>query len=70
MAKVVYSMNVSLAGYVEDPNGSFEFSAPDEDVHQEANEQTRSTSSGSRHACRGGRRQARSSPAKRNCVCG
>ena len=41
MAKVIYSMNVSLDGYVEDPSGSFAFSVPAEDVHREANEQTR-----------------------------
>ncbi len=41
MGKVVYSMNVSLDGYVEDSNGSIEFSAPAADVHQEANEQAR-----------------------------
>jgi dihydrofolate reductase len=44
MGKVLYSMNVSLDGYIEDPNGSIEFSAPDDDVHRMANEQARQAS--------------------------
>ena len=44
MGKVSYSMNVSLDGYVEDSNGSIEFTAPDEDVHRAANEQARQAS--------------------------
>jgi hypothetical protein len=44
MGKILYSMNVSLDGYVEDPNGSIAFSAPDEDVHRIANEQVRQAS--------------------------
>ena len=44
MGKVLYSMNVSLDGYIEDPNGSIEFSTPDEEVHRLANEQARQTS--------------------------
>jgi dihydrofolate reductase len=45
MGKIPYSMNVSLDGYVEDPNGSIAFSAPDEDVHRMANnEQARQAS--------------------------
>jgi dihydrofolate reductase len=44
MGKVIYSMNVSLDGYIEDPTGSFAFSAPDEDVHRLANDQTRQAS--------------------------
>jgi dihydrofolate reductase len=44
MGKILYSMNVSLDGYVEDPNGSIAFSAPDEDVHRMANEQVRQAS--------------------------
>ena len=43
MARVVYCMMVSLDGYIEDGNGDFAFSMPDEDVHQHANEQTRGT---------------------------
>jgi dihydrofolate reductase len=44
MGKVLYSMNVSLDGYIEDQNGSIEFSAPDDDVHRQANEQARQAS--------------------------
>lgn len=44
MGKVLYSMNVSLDGYIEDPDGSIEFSAPDEEVHRMANEQARGVS--------------------------
>jgi dihydrofolate reductase len=44
MGKVLYSMNVSLDGYIEDQNGSIEFSAPDDDVHLQANEQARQAS--------------------------
>jgi dihydrofolate reductase len=43
MGTIHYSMNVSLDGYVEDANGGIGFSAPDDDVHREANEQTRQT---------------------------
>jgi len=38
MAKLIYSMTVSLDGYVADPGGSFEFSAPDEEVHTFVND--------------------------------
>jgi dihydrofolate reductase len=41
MAKLIYSMGVSLDGYIEDPEGSFAFAAPAEDVHRLANEQAR-----------------------------
>jgi dihydrofolate reductase len=44
MGKILYSMNVSLDGYIEDPDGSIEFSAPDEEMHRMANEQTRQAS--------------------------
>jgi dihydrofolate reductase len=44
MGKLIYGMNVSLDGYVEDPSGSIEFSAPDDDVHRAANEQAREAS--------------------------
>jgi dihydrofolate reductase len=40
----MYSMNVSLDGYIEDPDGSIGFSAPDEEVHRMANEQARQAS--------------------------
>jgi dihydrofolate reductase len=44
MGKVLYSMNVSLDGYVEDSNGDFGFLAPDDDVHRAENEQVRQAS--------------------------
>jgi dihydrofolate reductase len=43
MATLVYSMHVSLDGYVEDANGNIDFAEPDEDVHRAANEQARAT---------------------------
>jgi len=44
MGKVLYSMIVSLDGYIEDPNGNIEFAAPDDDIHRIANEQARRAS--------------------------
>lgn len=44
MGKLRYSMNVSLDGYVEDAEGSIDFTAPSEEVHRAANEQVRETS--------------------------
>jgi dihydrofolate reductase len=41
MADVIYSMGMSLDGYVEDRDGSFAFSAPDDEMHRLANEQAR-----------------------------
>jgi dihydrofolate reductase len=38
---VIYSMGMSLDGYVEDVDGSIAFAAPDDEVHRLANEQTR-----------------------------
>lgn len=43
MGTLSYSMSTSLDGYVEDPTGGIDFSAPDEEVHRFANEQTRGT---------------------------
>ncbi len=41
MGKVVYGMNVSLDGYIEDSSGSIEFTGPPaDDVHRHWNEQT------------------------------
>ena len=33
MAKLIYLMNTSLDGYVEDPDGNFDWTEPDEEVH-------------------------------------
>jgi dihydrofolate reductase len=42
MGKVIYGMNVSLDGYIEDSSGSIEFTGPPaEDVHRHWNEQTK-----------------------------
>ena len=35
---VVYGMNVSADGYVEDASGGLEWSVPNEDLHRYANE--------------------------------
>jgi dihydrofolate reductase len=41
MRKVIYSMGVSLDGFIAGPNGDFGWSAPDEELHRFHNEQTR-----------------------------
>src|SRR3954469_13900437 len=41
MASVVFSMGVSLDGYVAGPGGEIDWSAPDEELHRFHNEQTR-----------------------------
>ena len=38
MSKLIYSMLMSLDGYVEDEHGDFSWAAPDEEVHGYANE--------------------------------
>ncbi|KFA91882.1 dihydrofolate reductase family protein [Archangium violaceum] len=38
MARLIYSMLMSLDGYTEDPHGRFDWAAPDEEVHSYANE--------------------------------
>ena len=43
MGTLSYTMSTSLDGYVEDAAGSIAFSAPDEEVHRFANQQTRET---------------------------
>lgn len=39
--KVIYSMGVSLDGYIVGPDGKFDWSVPDEELHRFHNEQTR-----------------------------
>jgi dihydrofolate reductase len=41
MRKVIYSMGVSLDGFIAGPNGEIDWSAPDEDLHRFHNEQIR-----------------------------
>lgn len=42
MGKLIYAANASLDGYVEDETGSFDWSAPDDEVHAFWNEHERS----------------------------
>ena len=41
MSKLIYSMTASLDGYIADPNGEIDWSAPDEELHLFHNEQVR-----------------------------
>lgn len=41
MAKLIYSAITSLDGYIEDKDGRFDWSAPDEEVHKFINDLTR-----------------------------
>ncbi len=41
MPKLIYSMGLSLDGFIEDPDGSFDWSAPDEELHRFHNERVR-----------------------------
>ena len=41
MRKLIYSMTVSLDGYIAGPNGEIDWGAPDEELHRFHNEQTR-----------------------------
>jgi dihydrofolate reductase len=41
MAKLIYSAIASLDGYVEDASGTFEWAAPDDEVHAFVNDLTR-----------------------------
>ncbi|HEY7631279.1 MAG TPA: dihydrofolate reductase family protein [Thermoleophilaceae bacterium] len=43
MPKLIYSMGVSLDGYIAAPDGSIDWSAPDEELHQFHNQQARET---------------------------
>ena len=38
MRKVIYVMNVSLDGFIEDANGGLGWSVPDEELHQYFND--------------------------------
>lgn len=44
MGILVYSMSVSLDGFVEDTSGDFGFTEPETEVHRLSNDQTRDTS--------------------------
>jgi dihydrofolate reductase len=41
MRKLIYSMGVSLDGFIAGPEGEFDWAAPDEELHRFHNEQTR-----------------------------
>jgi dihydrofolate reductase len=41
MRKLIYSMGVSLDGFIAGPHGEIDWSAPDEELHRFHNEQTR-----------------------------
>ena len=41
MQKLIYSMNPSLDGFIEGPDGSFDWGAPDEALHRFHNERVR-----------------------------
>lgn len=41
MRRVIYSMGVSLDGFIAGPGGEIDWSAPDEELHRFHNEQAR-----------------------------
>ena len=41
MRKLIYSMTVSLDGFIADPNGEIDWSAPDEELHRFHNQRVR-----------------------------
>jgi dihydrofolate reductase len=43
MRKLIYSMGVSLDGFIAGPDGEIDWSAPDEELHRFHNQQTRET---------------------------
>ena len=43
MRKVIYSMSVSLDGFVAGPGGEIDWSAPDEELHRFHNDRVRET---------------------------
>ena len=46
MRRLVFSMNVSLDGYMEDATGNFGWSKPDDEVHQFVNDEQRAAGGG------------------------
>lgn len=48
MGKLIYSMSISLDGYIAGPDGSFDWSVPSEELHRFHNERTRERR---RHRC-------------------
>jgi dihydrofolate reductase len=48
MRNVIFSMGVSLDGYIAGPGGEFDWSAPDDELHRFHNDQTRELSA---HLC-------------------
>lgn len=48
MRKLIYSMGVSLDGFIAGPDGEIDWSAPDEELHRFHNQQTRETGA---HLC-------------------
>jgi dihydrofolate reductase len=43
VSRVIYSLSVSLDGYVESPTGDIDWTSPDDELHQFFNDQTRAT---------------------------
>ena len=43
LGKVIYGMNVSLDGFIEGPDGTFDWGEPDEELHRHFNELERRT---------------------------
>ena len=43
MRKVIYAINVSLDGFIEDAKGSLNWSVPDEELHQHFNDWEKTT---------------------------
>lgn len=41
MSKLIYSMGVSLDGFIADPNGAIDWTVPDEELHRFHNQQAR-----------------------------
>ena len=48
MGKLIYSMGVSLDGFIAGPDGAIDWSAPDDELHRFHNQQTRELSA---HLC-------------------